>query len=194
MSDVAIQKLRKMIEDADVFSFLTGKKPSGRPKGVKNSTTIEPGKTLEIATTPEQIQSAEPKVISVTEGKRLMKASRKPRNISEEQREKMLQNLKLGRERLLEKKRKLQEEKDKQTSELNKNKVIQKYIVKERKKRKTTEIVPPSEDEDDSDSETMRKIQKKEQIINKINSLQQAIKPVEQIKQKQATYNPFRRA
>lgn len=181
-----IEKLRKLIdEDPSLYALLTGKKPAGRPKGMKNKNTLEPGKQIEIIKETEAENDQPPVEISVAEAKRLLKATRKPRSYTEEQRQTMLQNLQKGREKLLQQKKQVQEEKLKQAAKIaeqaKKTTVIKKYVIKKRKTPEPREESnsyqhsesEPSEDED----EILNRLQKKEKIINKINALQNTMKP-----------------
>jgi hypothetical protein len=188
MTDLlGIDKLRKLIEtDPSLFTLLTGKKPAGRPKGKKNATTLVPGQELQIVSTPETVNNEQPKEISVSEAKRILQASKKPRNYTEEQRAVMLDNLQKGRTILLEKKKQKYEqsliEAAKRAEQAQKTTVIKKYIIKKRNRHEsptqTIETNKYQADSEESDEELLKKLKHKEEIIQKINNIQSSVKPV----------------
>jgi transcriptional regulator of acetoin/glycerol metabolism len=186
MTDLlSIEKLRKLIDtDPSLFTLLTGKKPAGRPKGKKNANTIVPGQELQIVSSPEVVNNEQPREISVTEAKRILQASKKPKNYTEEQRAVMLSNLQKGRAILQEKKKQKYEDNliqaARKAEEAQKTTVIKKFVIK---KRNINETKPEPEsskyqiDSDESDEELLKKLKHKEEIIQKINNIQSNILP-----------------
>jgi hypothetical protein len=186
MTDLlSIEKLRKLIDtDPSLFTLLTGKKPAGRPKGKKNANTIVPGQELQIVSTPEVVNNEQPREISVTEAKKILQASKKPKNYTEEQRAVMLANLQKGRAILQEKKKQKYEDNliqaARKAEDAHKTTVIKKFVIK---KRNINETKPEPEinkyqiDSDESDEELLKKLKHKEEIIQKINNIQSNIVP-----------------
>lgn len=188
MTDLlSIEKLRKLIDtDPSLFTILTGKKPAGRPKGKKNANTIVPGQELQIVSSPEVVNDEQPKEISVTEAKKILQASKKPRNYTEEQRAVMLSNLQKGRAILQEKKKQKYEDNliqaAKKAKEAQKTTVIKKFVIKKRNRNETKPEPEPESstyqiDSDESDEELLKKLKHKEEIIQKINNIQSNILP-----------------
>ena len=186
MTDLlSIEKLRKLIDtDPSLFTLLTGKKPAGRPRGKKNATTIVPGQELQIVSSPEVVNNEKPREISVTEAKKILQASKKPKNYTEEQRAIMLSNLQKGRAILQEKKKQKYEESliqaARKAEEAQKTTVIKKFIIKKRNINETKSDPESSKyqiDSDESDEELLKKLKYKEEIIQKINNIQSTVLP-----------------
>ena len=191
MTDLlSIEKLRKLIDtDPSLFTLLTGRKPAGRPKGKKNATTIIPGQELQIISSPEVVNTEAPREISVSEAKRILQASKKPRNYSDEQRAVMLSNLQKGRAILQEKKKQKYEESliqaAKKAEEAQKTTVIKKFVIKKRNRNETPQETNKYQiDSDESDEELLKKLRHKEEIIQKINNIQSTIQSKPTVQQK----------
>jgi hypothetical protein len=192
-------------------------KSSGRPKGAGGNNVVKSGKIIEVIQPTEQVNEEEPIPISLTAAKKLMKKSTpsKPRVISPEVKEKMLQNLAAGRQKRTEMIAQAKKELEK-AKEVNKPEiVIKKYIVKpnqflkrkrqeiELEKNKQTEQLEDEssviETEDftgaDTDMEMYKKIKRQERLLKKIKQVKQTVvAPPEPVKPAQPMvrmYNPF---
>lgn len=209
-----MEKLRKiMSENPEVFSMITGKKTAGRPKGAKSSTTITPGKVIEIVQPTEVANAEAPIPITPTEAKRLLKQTKKPRNLSEEAKQKMLENLRKGREKLQQKKeeQKAREQQAKQQEEekAKKEVVIKKYIIKPRNaqpkplKRKfqdseleheETEVQTEDFTEGETDLEMYKKLKRQERLLKKIQKVKETVQTPaakQQVSSQKVVKNPF---
>lgn len=136
----------------------------GSPIVVKRN-KLAPGKELHIQT-PDYEE--EPRPISMAEAKRLLKAYRKPRQMTEEGRAKMLENLAKGREKRQANLKQLTEEKEQV--------VTRKYKIKPRATptpAKQIQKRPIEEEENNTDDELYEKIAKKERMLRKLQELQQ---------------------
>jgi hypothetical protein len=132
------------------------------------------------------VNEEDPQEISLTQARKLLKATRKPRVYTEEQKAKMIENLQKGREKLKEIQQKKKEENDtlmQQAIEKAKSQVVvKKYIIKPKKKQKIAEDTDVSDtslaetEESDTDAELYKKIKRKERMLKKINKLEQTVK------------------
>jgi hypothetical protein len=192
-------------------------KSSGRPKGAGGNNVVKSGKIIEVIQPTEQVNDEEPIPISLTAAKKLMKKATpsKPRVISPEVKEKMLQNLAAGRQKRAEMIAQAKKELEK-AKEVNKPEiVIKKYIVKPNQflKRKRQEIETEKkkqadkiEDESsvietedftgaDTDMEMYKKIKRQERLLKKIKQVKQTVvtqpEPAKPIQPMVRMYNPF---
>ena len=134
MDNLDLKKLRKIIDD---HPEILEKPKLGRKKGGKN----EPVTIVATVQAPE----AEVEEISYSKAKTLGISVRKPRQMTEEQKTKMLENLQKGREKLKilnEEKKRLKEEEAKKPKvrEIDMvqdpKKPVKKYIIKPKRKHK----------------------------------------------------------
>lgn len=142
---------------------LIGVTKPGRPKGSKNKPISE--------VKPEEIQQ-----ITLTKGqeKAILKQRRKPRVLSEEQKEQMLRNLALGRQKLTElrqagvpvkQQRTIEKEKAKEEA-LKTSKIIPVKVKEYKKGTKPIQPEPETEESDSEDEIPIRKpIKKKAPVI-----------------------------
>jgi len=174
-------------------------KSSGRPKGAGGNNVVKSGKIIEVIQPTEQVNEEDPIPISLTAARKLMKKTTpsKPRVISPEVKEKMLQNLAAGRQKRTEMIAQAKKELEK-AKEVNKPEiVIKKYIVKPNQflKRKRIEIEKEkqkqaSQEEDessvietedfsaaDTDMEMYKKIKRQERLLKKIKQVKQTVAP-----------------
>lgn len=174
-------------------------KSSGRPKGAGGNNVVKSGKIIEVVQPTEQVNEEDPIPISLTAARKLMKKTTpsKPRVISPEVKEKMLQNLAAGRQKRTEMIAQAKKELEK-AKEVNKpDIVIKKYIVKPNQflKRKRIEIEKEkqkqaSQEEDessvietedfsaaDTDMEMYKKIKRQERLLKKIKQVKQTVAP-----------------
>jgi hypothetical protein len=192
-------------------------KSSGRPKGAGGNNVVKSGKIIEVIQPTEQVNEEEPIPISLTAARKLMKKTTpsKPRVISPEVKEKMLQNLAAGRQKRTEMIAQAKKELEK-AKEINKPEiVIKKYIVKPNQflKRKRQEIdsekkkqADKIEDESsvvetedftgaDTDMEMYKKIKRQERLLKKIQQVKQTVvaplEPVKPVQPMVRMYNPF---
>lgn len=192
-------------------------KSSGRPKGAGGNNVVKSGKIIEVIQPTEQVNEEEPIPISLTAARKLMKKTTpsKPRVISPEVKEKMLQNLAAGRQKRTEMIAQAKKELEK-AKEVNKPEiVIKKYIVKPNQflKRKRIEIekekqkqATPAEDESsvietedftgaDTDMEMYKKIKRQERLLKKIKQVKQTVEalpePAKPVQPMVRMYNPF---
>jgi hypothetical protein len=184
--DPKLQKLRAIFrENPDLLETLTGKKLAGRPTGAVSKNKLEPGKELHIVQEEEDHEKEEEVTpISLTQAKQLLKAKSKPRQYSEEHKQKMMEILAAGREK---RKQKLEELK-KQKEQESKKVIVKKFIIKDRKRKQPTisrvdsdvETQPESNvftETDDTDHELYKKLKRKERVMKKLNELQELAKP-----------------
>jgi hypothetical protein len=174
-------------------------KSSGRPKGAGGNNVVKSGKIIEVIQPTEQVNEEDPIPISLTAARKLMKKTTpsKPRVISPEVKEKMLQNLAAGRQKrtemIAQAKKELEKAKEANKPEI----VIKKYIVKPNQflKRKRIEIekekqkqASQAEDESsvietedfsaaDTDMEMYKKIKRQERLLKKIKQVKQTVAP-----------------
>lgn len=192
-------------------------KSSGRPKGAGGNNVVKSGKIIEVIQPTEQVNEEEPIPISLTAARKLMKKTTpsKPRVISPEVKEKMLQNLAAGRQKRTEMIAQAKKELEK-AKEVNKPEiVIKKYIVKPNQflKRKRIEIekekqkqATQAEDESsvietedftgaDTDMEMYKKIKRQERLLKKIKQVKQTVgalpEPAKPVQPMVRMYNPF---
>ena len=192
-------------------------KSAGRPKGAGGNNVVKSGKIIEVIQPTEQVNEEEPIPISLTAAKKLMKKATpsKPRVISPEVKEKMLQNLAAGRQKRTEMIAQAKKELEK-AKEVNKPEiVIKKYIVKpnqflkrkrqeiESEKKKQAEKIEDEssvvETEDftgaDTDMEMYKKIKRQERLLKKIQQVKQTVvaplEPVKPVQPMVRMYNPF---
>jgi len=151
----------------------------GRPKGAKNK-PADP--VTEI--TPEQLTAVGGVKLTADQVKQLTKKKRAPRNLSEEQKAKMLENLRKGRERLNEKRAEGTVQRQKTVVVATKEPTVPVQPIKPRKQRvkKAPVEIPLATSDDDtftptetSDTEpevkTARKrFQKRKALINSIDA------------------------
>jgi delta 1-pyrroline-5-carboxylate dehydrogenase len=181
-----LQKLRAMFrENPDLLETLTGKKLAGRPTGAPNKNKLEAGKELHIVQEEDEQEEEQVTPISLTKAKQLLKAKSKPRQYSEEHKQKMIEILAAGREK---RKQKLEELKKLKEQE-SKKVVVKKFIIKERKRKQPTSKRQDSDLEtqpdesntftetDDTDHELYKKLKRKERVMKKLNELQELAKP-----------------
>lgn len=141
---------------------LIGVKTAGRPKGSKNKPISE--------VKPEEIQQ-----ITLTKGqeKAILKQRRKPRVLSEEQKEQMLRNLALGRQKLIElrnkgvpvkQQRTIEKEKEKEEA-IKTAKIIPVKVKEYKKGSKPIKPEPETEDSESEEEVPIRKPKKKAPVI-----------------------------
>lgn len=173
----SIEKLREVVKNSpELFQLLTGAKKPGRAKGVPNKDKLEPGKTFEVVQPAPREEDPIP--ISMAQAKKMLKATRKPRTLSEEAKAKMLENLKKGREALKLKKesrlKNLKENLTKKQTDLKSEVVTKKYVVKTRQPSRTKQAASEEEYSDDYIDEELKR---KELLLQKINAIQQSLAP-----------------
>ena len=178
-----LNKLRKIFdENPQLSELITGRKQPGRKAG-KKLPTLE-NTVLEVEQDP---QDSQPIPISLSEAKKIVKQSRKPKQMTEETRQRMLEVLAKGREKAAkareEKKILKAKEEAKKVQEEEKKNLVKRYIVKPKQKytrkeveksdvkEETTDFDETSESEL-SDVKIMREIQKKKRILKKIEKTQ----------------------
>jgi hypothetical protein len=173
-----IQKFRQALDkNPELFTLVTGSKKQGRKKGSANI--------------PKEIVVEKPinndeKPLEITKKQALemgLVKPRKQREMTEEERAVMLERLAKMRAIKAENlaKKKAQEEKTKPAIQvdLDKQTVTQRYIIKGNRPRTARKIVKDeSEDEEslittasESESEIIRKIKRKEKVIDKIDNI-----------------------
>jgi len=193
--DPKLQKLRAIFrENPDLLETLTGKKLAGRPIGAASKNKLEPGKELHIVEEEDgEEKQEEITPISLTKAKQLLKAKAKPRQYSEEHKQKMMEILAAGREKRKQKLEELKKIKEQET----KNVVVKKFIIKDRKRKQPTpnrvessdvETQPESNvftETDDTDHELYKKLKRKERVMKKLNELQELAKPKQPMVQSQ---------
>jgi hypothetical protein len=151
MDNLDFRKIRKLIDENPQIleKPKVGRKAGGRNQPVSIIATVE----------------AEPEVeeISYSRAKQLGIKLRKPKQMTEEQKAKMLENLEKGREKLREinmQKRKVREEESKKPKikevnmVLDPKKTVKKYIIRPRKKTVKKKEQPHEEEEIESSSES----------------------------------------
>jgi hypothetical protein len=169
----SIDQLKELVQkNPDVLKYLQQpevKKETKKPK-------IVPGQTIEI---PHD-ESTAPIAISMAQAKKLLKKQRKPRELSEESKAKMLANLQKGRESLkLKKEQKLQAVKQAlaqpaQTKPVAPKQVAAKFIVKPPAPKKAKAVVVEDVLSDDDSIETQ--LERNEALLRQIQQMQEKAK------------------
>jgi hypothetical protein len=163
----SFNQLKELVQkNPDVLKFLQQpelKKETKKPK-------VVPGQTIEIP--QSDVESAQPIPISMTQAKQLLKKTRKPRNLSEESRTKMLANLQKGRESLKLKKEQMIQQAKKTIAEHAKQPVAAKFVVKQPKQKKPKAVVV--EDDSSSDESIEAQIDRNEALLRKIQQMQKS--------------------
>lgn len=190
-----LQKIRQFLDtNPGMFSAVTGRAKPGRKAGGKNK-GMDEGTVIEVAEPIENVIEITPE-----EAKKLTKQKRKPRNLTDEQKEKMREALARGRAVLAErraqnpKKTKVEKEpvelpgpKPKIVKKLPPNYVgevqTKRYVVKSKPKKITKQEsdsddtseeevdIPIETTESESEGTILKKITKKTKAIKKVNEL-----------------------
>jgi hypothetical protein len=143
-----------------------------QPEPVKKEkkNKLAPGQTIELPVMEEPVP------ISMAQAKQLLKKQRKPRNLSEESKAKMLANLQKGREALKLKKTQMVQTTKKAVAEQvsRPSTPVAKFLVKEPKPKKIRPVVVASDSDDDS---VEAQIDHNAKLLKKIQQLQKSIPP-----------------
>jgi Ni,Fe-hydrogenase I large subunit len=142
-----------------------------QPEPVKKEkkNKLAPGQTIELPVMEEPVP------ISMAQAKQLLKKQRKPRNLSEESKAKMLANLQKGREALkLKKTQMIQTTKKAVAEQVRPSTPVAKFLVKEPKPKKIRPVVVASDSDDDS---VEAQIDHNAKLLKKIQQLQKSIPP-----------------
>lgn len=210
-----LTKIRQFLDtNPGMFQAVTGKNPPGRRKGTKNA-SVDEGTIIEVD------EPVVENVIEITpeQAMKMTKQKRKPRNLTDEQKEKMKEALARGRAILAE--RRAQKQAEPVELPEPKPKVIKKkelpadyvgevqtkrYVVKAKpvkskpvaiKKKVVRKADTDTDDSDSSDDEPIITESESEgTILKKINKKTKALKKVNEILEKQPIqpkYDIFRR-
>jgi hypothetical protein len=158
----SFNQLKELVQkNPEVLKYLQQPDPRKEPKKPK----IIPGQTIEL---PE---SDAPIPISMAQAKQLLKKPRKPRNLSEESKAKMLANLQKGREALKLKKDHMIQQAKKTIVEQTKPPAA-KFIVKQpaAKPKKTKAVVVEDVLTDDESLEVQ--LERNEALLRKVQQMQ----------------------
>lgn len=130
---------------------------------------LAPGQTIELPAMEEPVP------ISMAQARQLLKKQRKPRNLSEESKAKMLANLQKGREALkLKKTQMLQTAKKNVAEQVRPSTPVAKFLVKQPQPKKRRPVVVASESDDDS---VEVQLDHNTKLLRKIQELQKSIPP-----------------
>lgn len=162
----SFNQLKELVQkNPEVLKYLQQPDPRKQPKKPK----VIPGQTIEL---PSHDETVSPIPISMAQAKQLLKKPRKPRNLSEESKAKMLANLQKGREALKLKKDQMIQQAKKTIAEQVKPQPTTRFVVKPPAPKKAKAVVVEDIMTDDESIETQ--LDRNEALLRKIQQMQKS--------------------